>query len=127
MVSGWAGPLIVFLVVSDLVNQAEVRKGLIGQILLVFDDYQASCLGSLLRLERRNLRADKEDLLWATGKRSFIKPNGLFLSMTGKKSMKPNGLFGPMSGKRAFKPNELFGTKKSLKPTVEVKCFIVKT
>lgn len=71
------------------------------------------------------------------GKKQFIKPNGLFQTMTkkkpSKKSMKPNSLFGPISGKRfglpsrpqttglkrAMKPNSLFGSihgKRALKP-----------
>jgi len=113
MVSGWVGLLITFLLVSDIGCWAEATAEE-GQNV---DQAKASWLGSLLGLERRNLRADKEDQFWATrGKRSSVKPNGFFLSMPGKKSMKPNGLFGSMPGKRAFKPNGLFGTiKKSYK------------
>merc|ERR1711892_56714 len=128
MVSGWVGLLITFLLVSDIGCWAEATAEEGHNV----DQAKASWLGSLLGLERRNLRADKEDQFWATrGKRSSVKPNGFFLSMPGKKSMKPNGLFGTIKRqglnpnvllgafkRSGFKPNGLFGTIKraGLKP-----------
>merc|ERR1712106_488911 len=103
-------------------------------------------LGSLLGLTRRDLRADKDDMFWATrgkrsgddsdfwairGKKQYIKPNGFFqalstptpgkrtmdLWMNGKRSFKPNGLFSTMK-RASLKPNSLFGVYKraGLKP-----------
>merc|ERR1712106_289515 len=103
-------------------------------------------LGSLLGLTRRDLRADKDDMFWATrgkrsgddsdfwairGKKQHIKPNGFFqalstptpgkrtmdLWMNGKRSFKPNGLFSTMK-RASLKPNSLFTAFKraGLKP-----------
>merc|ERR1712128_344180 len=103
-------------------------------------------LGSLLGLTRRDLRADKDDMFWATrgkrsgedsdfwairGKKQYIKPNGFFqalstptpgkrtmdLWMNGKRSFKPNGLFSTMK-RASLKPNSLFTAFKraGLKP-----------
>merc|ERR1711892_1575673 len=112
MVSGWA-LFITFLVVSDLGcwanataeegindNQTEVEK------------VQHPWLGSLLGLTRRDLRADKEDMFWATrGKRSLsLKPNGLFGSIK-RASLKPNILFASYK-RTGLRPNGLFGSLK---------------
>merc|ERR1711936_340280 len=96
-------------------------------------------IGSLLSINRRDLRADKDDMFWATrgkrnggddfwairGKKQYIKPNGFFqafsktspgkksmnLWRSGKKSLKPNGLFGSIK-RSGLKPNGLFGAYK---------------
>merc|ERR1711892_385488 len=144
MVSGWA-LLITFLVVSDLGCWAEAtaEEGINdNQTEREEVQHQHPWLGSLLGLTRRGLRADKEDMFWATrgkrnaedsdfwairGKKQYIKPNGFFQAIatptwgkrsmdfwrTGKRSLKPNGLFGSI--KRAnlgLKPNGLFGAYK---------------
>merc|ERR1711892_1178178 len=144
MVSGWA-LLITFLVVSDLGCWAEAtaEEGIDdNQTEREEVQHQHPWLGSLLGLTRRDLRADKEDMFWATrgkrnaedsdfwairGKKQYIKPNGFFQAIatptpgkrsmdfwrTGKRSLKPNGLFGSL--KRAnlgLKPNGLFGAYK---------------
>merc|ERR1711892_74971 len=136
MVSGWA-LLIPFLVVSDLGCWAEAtaEEGIDdNQTEREEVQHQHPWLGSLLGLTRRDLRADKEDMFWATrgkrstedsdfwairGKKQYIKPNGFFQAIAtptpGKKSMD----FWK-SGKRSLslKPNGLFGSIKraSLKP-----------
>lgn len=49
----------------------------------------------------------------------FMKPNGLFSSVPGKRSLsKPNGIFMSLKGKRFLKPNSLFNSmdKKLMKP-----------
>ena len=98
MVGGWTGFLTIFLVVSVICFWAEPAV-------------EPTWLGSLLG---RNLRAADEHNFWATrGKRSSFKPNGLFLSIPGKKSMKPNGLFGPLSGRSIFKQNKHWEKKPS--------------
>merc|ERR1712106_1000029 len=146
MVSGWA-LLITFLVVSDLGCWAEAtaEEG-INDNQTDGEGVQHPWLGSLLGLTRRDLRADKEDMFWATrgkrstedsdfwairGKKQYIKPNGFFqaiatptpgkrtmdLWMNGKRSFKPNGLFSTMK-RASLKPNSLFTAFKraGLKP-----------
>jgi len=136
MVSGWA-LLITFLVVSDLGCWAEAtaEEG-INDNQTEGEEVQHPWLGSLLGLTRRDLRADKEDMFWATrgkrntedsdfwairGKKQYIKPNGFFQAIatptpgkrsmdfwrTGKRSLKPNGLFGSIK-RASLKPNSLF-------------------
>merc|ERR1711892_1241852 len=138
MVSGWA-LLIPFLVVSDLGCWAEAtaEEGINdNQTEREEVQHQHPWLGSLLGLTRRDLRADKEDMFWATrgkrstedsdfwairGKKQYIKPNGFFQAIatptpgkksmdfwrTGKRSLKPNGLFGSIK-RASLKPNSLF-------------------
>merc|ERR1711892_203983 len=138
MVSGWA-LLIPFLVVSDLGCWAEAtaEEGIDdNQTEREEVQHQHPWLGSLLGLTRRDLRADKEDMFWATrgkrnaedsdfwairGKKQYIKPNGFFQAIatptpgkrsmdfwrTGKRSLKPNGLFGSIK-RASLKPNSLF-------------------
>jgi len=95
-------------------------------------------IGSLLGINRRDLRGD-DDMFWATrgkrnggddfwairGKKQYIKPNGFFqafsktspgkksmnLWRSGKRSLKPNGLFGSIK-RSGLKPNGLFGAYK---------------
>jgi len=120
MVSRWTG-LLIFLVVLHLGYSEELKKE--EQVVEKPKEEPEShqpWLGSLLGLTRRDARADKDDMFWATrGKRSSDD----FWAIRGKKEyIKPNGFFQPLStqapGKRSFKPNGLFGTMKrsSLKP-----------
>jgi len=137
MVSGWTG-LLTFLLVSELdgSDAAEDISKDGGDGKLKEETNRANIeqpwLGSLLGLTRRDLRADKDDMFWATrgkrsteddfwairGKRDYIKlkPNGLFGTIK-RSSLKPNSLFTAFK-RGGFKPNGLFGTYKrsGLKP-----------
>eukprot|EP00091_Calanus_sinicus_P012475 TRINITY_DN2809_c0_g1_i1.p1 TRINITY_DN2809_c0_g1~~TRINITY_DN2809_c0_g1_i1.p1 ORF type:complete len:166 (-),score=53.62 TRINITY_DN2809_c0_g1_i1:55-486(-) len=135
MVAGWT-VLLTYLVVSNLGCQAEETYGQKNNDNQTDGkDLLEPWLGSLLGLTRRDLRADKEDMFWATrgkrdaedsdfwairGKKQYIKPNGFFqalptpnqgkrsldLWMSEKRSLKPNGLFGSMK-RASLKPNSL--------------------
>merc|ERR1712042_6822 len=120
MVSRWTG-LFIFLVVLHLGYSEELKKEEQEvEKTKVEPETHQPWLGSLLGLTRRDLRADKDDMFWATrGKRSADD----FWAIRGKKEyIKPNGFFQPLStqapGKRSFKPNGIFSTMKrsSLKP-----------
>ena len=146
MVTGWT-VLLTFLVLSDLGCQAEeTSEEEKNDNQTEGKEVHQPWLGSLLGLTRRDLRADKEDMFWATrgkrnaedsdfwairGKKQYIKPNGFFqalptpnegkrsmdLWMSDKRSFKPNGLFGSMK-RTSLKPNSLFSSFKraGLKP-----------
>merc|ERR1712212_786835 len=140
MISRWTG-LLTFLVVLHLVCSEEQQK---EEHEKPQEETEAKqpWLGSLLGLTRRDVRADKDDMFWATrgkrtaddfwairGKKEYIKPNGFFQPLStqkpGKRSFKPNGLFSTMKRsslkpnslftafkRGGFKPNRLFGTYK---------------
>ena len=141
MVARCAGLLITILVVSDLSCWAEETTEEATTISNEdAEDIQHHWLGEALGLTaRRDLRADKDNMFWATrgkrntedadfwairGKKQYVKPNGLFQAIsTPKRSMdlwmseKRHGLFDSI--KRAgLKPNGLFGAYKraGLKP-----------
>merc|ERR1719369_1013476 len=110
MISRWTG-LLIFLVVLHLVCSEEQQK---EEHEKPQEETEAKqpWLGSLLGLTRRDVRADKDDMFWATrgkrtaddfwairGKKEYIKPNGFFGTYK-RSSLKPNGLFGPVSSKR---------------------------
>merc|ERR1712212_927066 len=140
MISRWTG-LLTFLVVLHLVCSEEQQK---EEHEKPQEETEAKqpWLGPLLGLTRRDVRADKDDMFWATrgkrtaddfwairGKKEYIKPNGFFQPLStqkpGKRSFKPNGLFSTMKRsslkpnslftaykRGGFKPNGLFGTYK---------------
>merc|ERR1712123_100699 len=148
MLTGWA-VLLTFLVASDLCCWAEdtpKEEKNESQKEETDAEVHPPWLGSLLGPTRRDLRADKDDMFWATrgkrsgedsdfwairGKKQYIKPNGFFqalstptpgkrtmdLWMNGKRSFKPNGLFSTMK-RASLKPNSLFTAFKraGLKP-----------
>merc|ERR1740136_349517 len=134
MVARWTGVLITFLAASKLGCWAEDTSEEVSTVSKEdAEDVRHHWLGEALGLTaRRDLRADKDDMFWATrgkrsgddsdfwairGKKQYIKPNGFFQALStptpGKRTM---DLW--MSGKRSFKPNGLFSTMKraSLKP-----------
>merc|ERR1719209_1229413 len=147
MISRWTG-LLIFLVVLHLVCSEEQQK---EEHEKPQEETEAKqpWLGSLLGLTRRDVRADKDDMFWATrgkrtaddfwairGKKEYIKPNGFFQALStqkpGKRSFKPNGLFSTMKRsslkpnslftaykRGGFKPNGLFGPVSSKRPSLK--------
>merc|ERR1712013_596796 len=122
MIPRWTG-FLIFLAVLHLVCCEEHQK---EEDEKPQEEAEAKqpWLGSLLGLTRRDVRADKDDMFWATrgkrtpddfwairGKKEYIKPNGFFQPLStqkpGKRSFKPNGLFSTMK-KSSLKPNSLF-------------------
>ena len=92
MVTGWT-VLLTFLAMSDLGCQAEAADEGQKDTQAEGEEAQKAWLGSLLGLTGRDLRADKEDMFWATrGKRNIEDSD--FWAIRGKKQyIKPNGLF----------------------------------
>merc|ERR1712013_888605 len=122
MIPRWTG-FLIFLAVLHLVCCEEHQK---EEDEKPQEEAEAKqpWLGSLLGLTRRDVRADKDDMFWATrgkrtpddfwairGKKEYVKPNGfsqpLSTQKPGKRSFKPNGLFSTMK-KSSLKPNSLF-------------------